>query len=309
MFDFKNGMLGVVVVALAIAGALFISYFAGVDETQNEVMKYEYMTDISSLFEYDTEPTYIEYDPTTNYTGYYSTNSHSQELNKDFFAIEEVDFTPSNYVNNYTIVQKPIVGDLEQMDIDDSSASTLSRYAVRWYYSDSTLTSDAYDWRGDPIRLKAFIDGLNLDPEITNVTIQIATNTNWDATPSGNKIELDTFLIIPKSQFDFLSSGWDIVWMTSPSINLDKDMYGHKVYHPYRSFDIDLKTGYTKCYESDDMKGTWTQVNTNDLILCYGDSTYQVDGQHVNLSDIISYQTFVYYPNQYLDPNDGVRLE
>ena len=53
MFDFRNGMLGVVIIALAIAGALFGGYLAGIDTEEVEVTKYDYLADVTGLFDYD----------------------------------------------------------------------------------------------------------------------------------------------------------------------------------------------------------------------------------------------------------------
>lgn len=111
--EFREGMLGVVIVALALTGAFFVSYLSGIETTEQEVTKYDYLADVSGLFDYDKSPQYIEFDPSTNYTGYYSTDSKKELGDGYYFAEREVGYMASvdskgnPRVNNYRLDLPP----------------------------------------------------------------------------------------------------------------------------------------------------------------------------------------------------------
>lgn len=91
-------MLGVTVICIALAGALFGAYLAGIETDEHEITAYEYLADMSGEFEFDQSPQYIDFDPNTNYIGYYSTDTGNM------FPLEKVDFVEyQGGANNYAI--------------------------------------------------------------------------------------------------------------------------------------------------------------------------------------------------------------
>ena len=98
----RSGKLGVVVLILAITCTLGVSWVMSMDVNEVEVTKYKELTDINSEFQTEKTPEYIVYNPSTNYTGYYTDDSIVN--NVQYF--DGVDYTSST-ANNYRLNLKP----------------------------------------------------------------------------------------------------------------------------------------------------------------------------------------------------------
>lgn len=312
MFDFRNGMLGVVIITLAIAGSLFGSYLAGIETEQVEVTKYDYLADVSGLFEYDQSPQYIEFDPSTNYTGYYSEDSYSSFDNSYYFAIDQVDFQPSTAVNNYKITPKPILDDEADLDLSTASVEKVNA-GIRYIYD---IQGDNVIWFGfstasdkGASTLKAVIESLNISTDDwSHVLITLGDDVNWNDTPSHglffDTLNLDTFLIVPKSS--------NFIYLVSPDTNMmDLEVENTSITKPYRSFKVNLTTWDVECYYSSDYSGSFNNLRADALVVCYG-NTNEGEGSaydHLNLSDTFTYTPMKQQNKLYLNPNEGVWLK
>ena len=67
-------MLGVCISVLAIMGMILSGFVLSVDQYDRTVTGYEYVTDISGLFDYSDQPTFIDYNPSANWTGFYTSD-------------------------------------------------------------------------------------------------------------------------------------------------------------------------------------------------------------------------------------------
>lgn len=67
-------MLGVCISVLAIMGMILSGFVLSVDQYDRTVTSYEYVTDISGLFDYSDQPTFIDYNPSANWTGFYTSD-------------------------------------------------------------------------------------------------------------------------------------------------------------------------------------------------------------------------------------------
>lgn len=124
MVQFRQGMLGVAVVAVAIAGALLGSWAMSMDVEERTVTTYSPLSDITPLFDSELAPTFTDYNPTTNYTGYYT----SETVVDDTIYFGGVDFTKATRPNNFKLDLPPI----------DSVSST---------YDLSLNPGDSGDWK------------------------------------------------------------------------------------------------------------------------------------------------------------------
>ena len=75
---FAKGYFGACVVVLAILGTAMGGFFLSLERTTETVESYNYITDVSGLFDYTNEPEYVEYNPSTNYVGYISGSADPQ---------------------------------------------------------------------------------------------------------------------------------------------------------------------------------------------------------------------------------------
>lgn len=67
---FDNGKFGAVVIVLALIGTIVLGYCTDVTKVEGVRTDYDYITDITGLFETEQVPEYIEYNPNSNYVGY-----------------------------------------------------------------------------------------------------------------------------------------------------------------------------------------------------------------------------------------------
>lgn len=65
-----TGYIGALVIVISLMCTILAGYALNVDKANVTVDKYDYVTDVSGLFEYSDEKQYIDYSPATNYTGY-----------------------------------------------------------------------------------------------------------------------------------------------------------------------------------------------------------------------------------------------
>lgn len=316
--EMRNGMLGVVIVALALTGALFGGYFAGAQAEEYDVTKYNYLADISGLFEYDQSPQYISFDPSSNYTGYYSDNTYSTSLTPPgyYFDQDKVGFVKNvnsqgnTQVNNYKITQdRPISGnlstDLTTLTIDNSTAGT---WIINYRY---TNIPASVSWNGTPPTLADVLDAMGLT--VSNMTVRISLgNADWDlgTADQDNNRTFGDIIIVPKAWFN-IQAGNEWAYIVSPNQDIQyfSDLNPNITFHyPYQSFEIDLASKTVKGYANDDFTGydgkNW---NTTDVVIAYGPGNATVN--KFVLSDVMGYNTITNPEPLYLNPNNGVWLK
>lgn len=97
---FKRGYLGVLLVTLCLFGSALLCIIANVEKENVITTKYDYVTDVTGLFDFSDAPQYTEYNPNANYIGY--TNSVST-----LASPSGISFVSSNSVNNYAVMVTP----------------------------------------------------------------------------------------------------------------------------------------------------------------------------------------------------------
>lgn len=121
---FQTGALGVVVVMIALVGMLMGSWVMSMDVTEEEVTKYNALTEIGGLFDSEKTPTFTDYNPSTNYTGYYTDVSI---VGEDRY-FDGVDFQDANSPNNFRVQEKPTSSTIDDdYDLDDLSPTDTVR--------------------------------------------------------------------------------------------------------------------------------------------------------------------------------------
>ena len=74
-FNMRSGVLGITVVAVVIGAAILLTTVLDVQEVEYEKTEFKYITDTTSLFDYDRTPQYMDYDLSKSYTNYYTDDS------------------------------------------------------------------------------------------------------------------------------------------------------------------------------------------------------------------------------------------
>ena len=322
--EMRDGTLGVVTIAVAVAIAVFGSYLAGVTAEENEVTKFNYLADVSTQFSYDQSPQYIEFDPNTNYTGYYSNSSYFAPTDEYYFAVDEVSYTSYKdadgkpLFNNYTIEPIPVFYPQTSVDLSDLSLSHVSgMHTLHYYYDDSPVEDvNWYDPYGNTIvTLTDLINKLKDDntlPSDAGVIRISLSNADWDATPVGYALDLGTILIIPQSYFD----NDRITEIAKPGLDVDYlnglPRPGNRtIYTPFQSFAVDINTGNVTAYYNVDFSnpasGTFKAEN---MWVLYGNNRGFVEHEdYLNLGTTMIYQVEKEQHPDHLDPNYGVSLK
>lgn len=108
-----RGMMGCCIVVLSLMGTVLAGFALAVDETTTTGTEYEYVTDISGLFAYSDVPTFVEYNPAANWTGFSVAGGT---------PTGGIDFVASQRANSYPIQQDAtqiasVTLDLSGMDL------------------------------------------------------------------------------------------------------------------------------------------------------------------------------------------------
>lgn len=320
--EMRDGMLGVVIIAIAISIALFGSYLAGVTPHEEEYTNYEYLTDVNVLFDYDTTPRYIDYDPSANYTGYYTNDTFSESANRYYFAVDEVGFEPSGTVNNYKVPLPPTfsettISDLSQLSDTNVPGTDYKLDVVGLFKSPYTgsLDDDSYSMYVKSAPLQDVLADLSLEYNI--VRIASRNNINIDLSTGTTDDPLDT--------------GWVIFfindWVNKRSGNLihgglsitTEDLYedwqwpswmpdNNKIAVACLSCEINTLTGYVTLYSDNQFQnavGTYVLSNAG---MAFGSKYITGVTSSVELSNqaIITKENI---QNTYLNPMYGVHLK
>lgn len=65
-----TGYIGAMIIVIALMGSILAGYALNINGTNTVMNEYEKVTDVSGLYTHSQEPTYIDYNPASNYIGY-----------------------------------------------------------------------------------------------------------------------------------------------------------------------------------------------------------------------------------------------
>lgn len=152
----RAGKLGIVVLMLAIVGTLSMAWVMSMDVEEHEVTRYSELAEITTLFESQQTPTFTEYSPSTNYTGYYT------DSQPDYFS--GVTATTTSKPNQYRLDLPPLSDVSSRLDLSDvqyTSTPTMHYWAV----SSSQITKAV-----NMVDLSDVVDSLQLDADTIIMT-------------------------------------------------------------------------------------------------------------------------------------------
>ena len=299
---FDKGVVGVVIVVIALFGTIFAGYFLNVDQETVTVTKYDRVTDVSSLFNYTEQPDYIEYNPAKNYTGYQLSDGSSNG----------VDYTHASGVNQYpmsTTSSTTITVNLNVLNSTQQAYTPPAGYSYVSYLSGYpygvindgglSIQPDAYGYgyaMYDPYFVNAqnlltYLQSNNLIPNnTTTITIHPKLSTSAIGLSVANDISQSGvgYAFIGVNQ---ANAG------ISPAYGSNYDAYGTLVKY-WREFNVDRpvdiiqNAGYKitatpdQCYLSYDVdSGLWTlDANGGRVTSTYGLLTWAKDGKGVRTS-------------------------
>lgn len=143
---FQSGKLGALIIVITLLTTVLAGYCTNVTAEEIEVIDYEYVTDVSGLFDYTETPQYINYNPSTNVTGYAGGGSTSAYSDSGSFADLPQSFvTNPSLITDSTTTNKSGSGNYSNLQAVSSlgSPSRISDYSVGFgsrtvYFTDLT---------------------------------------------------------------------------------------------------------------------------------------------------------------------------
>lgn len=304
--ELREGMLGVVVVALALTGALFASYLAGIDSSEHEVTKYQYLADVSGQFSYDKTPTYVDFDPSSNYVGYYSQDTG------EYFPVDEIGYEPNNRVNNYKVNLEPENTSYYNVPFQTISTDRAFDTLAQTVYLYNTYGLWASEYT-NPVTVASVIEAMDLPEEINEV--YISSERNYNETDFGDITNADVNwnVFSSKSMWEHTDFVDDSLYLWSPQkFEIEGKSSGyndgsHTYYAIYLSCKVDLKKNLVTFYYDNNFQKRGGEVTLENAVVCYGGGGTLAYHRLTfsNTMDLTAWTTNV----GYLDPNYGVTMK
>lgn len=295
--QFRQGMLGVAVVAIALAGALIGSWVMSMDVEERTITVYDPLTDITPLFDSELAPTYTEYNPTSNYTGYYT--DATTQGNKHFFG--GLDYTEATRPNNYKVNLPPETSTQVTIDLSVIDGSGGDEWRLSYYpevdYPDS-------EGAMEHLTIPDLLTALNLG-DFTKV---ILANPNAADYEDGGFI---TFVTNDMLEYRHnLLDEWYNLTMKNPALTgplplptIPDITYvdASEVPNPIMAASYDAETGVVELFADRQATISLGIYTPNQVSVCWQDSGF--------LGFDIYTDAQKFPPNSYMDPTKGVRFE
>lgn len=291
---FREGMLGITVVMVAISMGLLGGWALSTDVVESEKTVYNELTEITPLFGSENAPQFTPYNPSSNYTGYYTDDSTVGSTH----YFDGVDYERSARANTYRL----------NLMYTSHDAATQNLTGIT---SDSTFSLEVAYWPGNndynriqnvsKIALSQLIEDLDLD----TYSKILLNNANPDYSTTQSFV---TFAV----SSDMIGSGSREFFLKDPSLTGDLRYGSGPIYINVAASDtpnvtfaaeIDLATGLVTLYEDNDAT---TAVGTFDASMVYliwggSSSTFK-------LGDSVVYDAYQFPAPAYMDPSKGVEL-
>lgn len=300
--NFRNGYLGACIIVLGIMATIVGSYALSVDVTDEQVTKYEYVTDLTGLFTTEQAPTYISYNPSTNYTGYYTSSSI---INNQIY-FDGVNYQTSSKANMYRLNIQPSNLTSSTETITGTGIS-LSNPHVTFVgtrtLSGSTVTYAWGNYTGDNDTLSSIVSNLSI-PVGDNV-VQIKSNTdlsNITFPHSISTIDADWVLFSVIDWWTTNGSSSALTVGTPDAITIDQRPYNPVLL----SCEIDLDRQVARLYTDYDCINAYGEYSLDSVVVSYGGSG--TSNNNINFGSTAYVTCMTIGPATYLDITQGVNV-
>lgn len=294
--QFRQGMLGVAVVAVALAGALIGSWVMSMDVEEREVINYSPLTDITGLFDTEMAPQFTDYSPSTNYTGYWTTASVDGETR----YFDGVDFTQAGRANNYRVNLPPTESHQGTVNLpDDSPSDQINQLWVYSYRNGSNGSTFS-----DSIESIQMSDVISIVTEQTSGTFRIASHDNADVVLQQTTADLEADWIIIANKADFTSNDRYNV----QTMEYKEHALGVNNNHMLAlSCIVDLDRKIATLFYDNNYQTRIADISLDQCVVIYGGD----DGPtaDVVLDNSGAYKFELFPPQTYMDPTKGVEME
>ena len=311
--NFKNGYLGAFLIVIAVVLTISGSYIMSLDVTDKEVTKYSEVAELTGLFDSEPAPAYINYNPSTNYTGYYT--------DPDTKYFDGVEVTTSSQPNQYTLKLAPLNTDSgTETLIGDSTITGGDKTYMR---IDSTIAGTDYYWTctldsstgGKAIDIATMISNLSVPSWATKVILKSTEDLELTATGA---IDSDAVLFIPTSTWVHIGNilnpmpGGSSIPFYAANIYTQEYIAAHPEInnptYPMLACEIDMTSQTATLYYDKEMtRQALANLNIDSITVMFGGSS---SSQYtINLGSEADYIYDESAPRTYMDIRQGVKLE
>ena len=291
--EFNNGVLGVLIVVLAFMASIGVGFFMSLDSVNVDKEISEQVADINGLFDSTSIPTYIEYNPSSNYTGYHPQSDRDYAYFGGVLYNENMDDAGHIIVNNYPVKYEPTISATQQVTLDGSYEQAFpADHAANIFETWGLVPGNSHIYwvflPGSILPTAIYPDDTIIRPNI--VTMRTLMEQFADA-------DSDTVsIIIPETANHPIVFERSIYKSTNNNCTAYTQQYNPNV--NVIRVDIDIPTETATYYRENESIGTTVPVDK--LCIAYG-------GSGVSLSSTISYYTQDVPDISYLDIRYGVQ--
>ena len=307
--NFRNGYLGACIVVLGVVATIVCGYALSIEVTDEEITKYQYVADLNGLFDSEQAPAFIDYNPSTNYTGYYTDNSIIG--NTKYF--DGVEYT-NGAVNQYRLNLMPTnrtTGTLTLSGTDWTTNANLILNLVT-EFGDGTIGSGTKGLRlggGTSATLSSIIEDMNLPDGINYIVFKSTEGQDELEEPylSTQYLSLDWIMFTNKN---FWSGATGIVLTNEYREMFPNDPYNRPAQYlnsVMLSCSVDLTNSLVTLYHDNDLQESANTYNLDDIIVSFGGTNTAAGA--LNLGTDLQYEYMTRPDATYMDIRDGVWME
>lgn len=308
---FKAGVLGVCVIIIAIVGTLLGSWVMSMDVQENEVTKYNALTGIEGLFDSELTPTFTDYNPSTNYTGYYTEDS----IVADVVYFDGVDYTVSLKPNNYRVQDAP--GEATEGAYD---LSQLSEYDsdYRYIMYQDNINGDKFnkrndnqhgDYGGKTVSLADFVTALNTGHDYNLIKLYSTDGLSFEDEKGAN-LSVDWCVFSTLDDWKSYNGSYDYLILGS-STAVNNPMPGYTPVLPKLSAIVDLNLLQVKLYYDNNFEVLAGQYTLDSVLISIegGEPGASIPGGYLAFGNTVNLIAMHLPDPQYMDPSKGVSME
>ena len=296
---FREGMLGITVVMVAISMGLLGGWALSTDVIQTEKTVYNELTEITPLFGSQNTPQYTTYNPSSNYTGYYNDDSTIND-HKYFGCVE---YVQSARANQYFL------------DLPPDSSLPATTFSLEDTTSDSSFALSTWYWSSNNnpqhtvsisyLTLDALITELSLDSYTHVVVRNTEQPSDWS--------ESDAFVTFALGS-DMEASGLfsdKVIYLKNPNLTGELKSGNNRQASDtpdlVMAVEYDQRFGLATLYRDVYMTDPIGQYDPQSVYILWGGNADLFNNFY--WGDTIEYSADMFPQKTYLDPAKGVELE
>lgn len=311
---FKTGALGICVIIIAISATLLGSWVMSMDVNENEVTKYKALTEITGEFDSEQTPTFTDYSPSTNYTGYYTDETIID--GQTYFG--GVDYTQSDRANNFRLNLPP-----EELARNTYDLLQISEYDSDYryvWYADYNAMDGFYLKRnndsqnsngGHTISLADLVETINTGHDYDSIKLS-STDGLVFSNPYGQNVSVDWCVFTTISEWGTYRDSYNTMFLASSSAMAHPTAaYDGRLVLPKLSAVVNLEFNQVILYYDNQYQNQAGIYTLDDvLITCAGgEPTATTPAGYIAFGSTINYVAQNLPSATYMDPSKGVELE